>query len=109
MSWADHSALMDEVVDDEVGDDVLYQIPPAAAVSLKAFILFEEPILGHDAIDDILSRKRLKIRRSLVGKPISSHRIQCVAKLGAGTFRPVGKGADEQGRYWICDLEKVAA
>jgi len=108
MGWAENAATMDTVVDDELGDVVYYACDGSSFTRLKAFVIIETEDLRMDGIDGNLgSRPRLKIGKYLVSTIEASHRIKA-ARLGEGTFKPGPDQPDEDDRYWIFDLMKVA-
>ena len=108
MDWDQASELMDDQVDETLGDTISYAANGVSFSDIKGFVLFfgEPPVL--DGIDEIMgSRPRVKIARSKVPYPDPSHRLRCAKRLGAHTFKPAGALPAEQGRYYIFDLEKA--
>lgn len=106
MDWDQASQLMDETVDETLGDDIQYAANGVSFAPLKGFVMFsgEPPVL--DGIDEILgSRPRVKIAKSKVPYPDPDHRLRCPKRLGPNTFRPAGAAPAEQGRYYIFDVE----
>lgn len=108
-NWAPYAALLDQTVDAEVGDTISYSVNGAAAVPMDGFIIFEEDVFGTGGIDEIKPRTRLKISKALVPAPRQADRLTCVARLGAGTWRPSNNAPTTQGRYWLVDIQRFAA
>lgn len=107
MSWDQASAAMDEAIDARLGDTISYAANGVSFVDLNGYVLFEEVPLGLEAIDEIMgSRPRIKIAKSVVPYPEPAHRLRH-AKLGPATYRPAGSNPENQGRYWLFDVERV--
>lgn len=107
MSWDQASAAMDSAVDALLGDTIAYAANGVTFVDIKGFVLFTDAPLGLDATDEIFdSRPRVKIDRTVVPYPDPQHRLRH-AKLGPGTYRPAGSVPEQQGRYWLFDVERV--
>lgn len=107
MNWDQASAAMDEQIDARLGDTISYAANGVTFVDLKGYVLFEEAPLGLEAIDEIMgSRPRIKISKAVVPCPEPVHRLRS-AKLGAETYRPAGSAPENQGRYWIFDVERI--
>lgn len=104
--WSEVSAQMDEIVDEILGDDVLYSRGGGPFRLLGAFILFVEDSGGD--IDELVERPQLKIAKTLVDRPMRADRLRCTAKLGIATYQPAGNTPRDQGRYWLVDLQKVS-
>jgi hypothetical protein len=106
--WDASSAKMDEDVDAHLSDTISYSTDEGATFNdIAGFVLPFAEGLALGPIDPSLgSRYRVKVRKSLVAAPDRTHRLR-QPKLGAGTFRPSGDDPDEQGRYWIFDIQKV--
>lgn len=105
--WQGLSDEMDAVVDANLADQIRYSIRGAPFRTLAGYVEFDNPSLSIDEIDELATRPRLKIAKALIDKPVQMDRIQCTARLGSATYRPVGKAPREQGRYWIIDIQKV--
>ena len=107
MSWDDAAAAMDAEVDARLGDTIAYAANGVTFVNIKGFVLFTDTPSGLDATDEIFdARPRVKIAKSVVPYPDPQHRLRS-AKLGAATYRPAGSVPEEQGRYWLFDVERV--
>ena len=107
--WDTHSAVMDEVVDERLGDTISYSLDGVTFTDLKGFVLPFGESIGLDGIDPTLgTRWRGKIRKTLVAEPLGSHRLRH-PKLGADTWRPAADDPENQGRYWLFDIQKVSA
>lgn len=107
-NWAQHATVLDQIVDAEIGDTISYSINGAAPVPMDGFIIFEDDGFGVAGIDELKQRTRLKISKALVPNPRQTDRFTCVARLGAGTWRPSNNAAATQGRYWLVDIQRVA-
>jgi len=109
--WDEASAAMDEGVDARLSDTVAYSTDEGATfTNIAAYVLPFAEGLGLNEIDPALgSRWRIKVAKSIVDEPKRTHRLKH-HKLGANTvWRPAGDDPDEQGRYWIFDIQKVGA
>lgn len=105
-NWDQLSAQMDGIVDAGVGDDISYDAG-AGPVAIKGFVIPTVEPGGLDAFDDKLgSRPRVKVAKATVPVVSSSHRLTAPL-LGSGSFRPANSDPEEQGRYWIFDVQKV--
>ncbi len=108
MDWEQASQLMDDTVDDTLGDTISYAANGVSFSEIRGFVIFfgAPPVL--DGIDEIIgSRPRAKIAKSKVPYPDPSHRLRCPKRLGPHTFKPAGALPEEQGRYYIFDLERA--
>lgn len=108
MGFADLAARMDALVDDRLGDDILYSQAGAPFVAMKAFVgnaEGDQDLYGVKEIDSLPKRKRLKISRALIGRPSGQDRIKG-DMLGETVYRPSQQRPETAGRYWIIDLER---
>jgi hypothetical protein len=107
--WDSASALMDAAVD-TLGDTILYKrAGESEFTAIKGFVI--ENVAGEtvDEIDEIVSSiPRVKIHKSIVASPSKFDRLQH-PKIGPGTYRPLGKDPQTQGRYWVFDVQKVSS
>lgn len=105
--WDALSAQLDTACDDGVGDTIAYAANGVSFVDIKGYVLFTENPLGLDATDEIFdTRPRIKLAKAVVPYPEPQHRIRS-AKLGPATYRPAGSIPEDQGRYWLFDVERV--
>lgn len=106
--WDEASAQMDADVDARLSDTIAYSSDEGDSwENLPGYILPFAEGLGLGPIDPALgSRFRVKIAKSVVAEPDRTHRLRH-AKLGASTWRPAGSDPDDQGRYWIFDIQQV--
>lgn len=106
--WDAASAMMDTDVDARLSDTIAYSIDEGASFDeVAGYILPFAEGLGLGPIDPILgSRYRAKIAKALIPEPDRTHRLRH-PKLGDATFRPAGADPDDQGRYWIFDIQAV--
>lgn len=106
-NWDDHAALMDATVDDRLGDTIEYAANGVNFVDMKGYVQFTDAVSGLDATDEIFdSRPRVKIAKAVLPYPDPAHRLKST-KLGAATYRPGGSVPQEQGRYWLFDVERI--
>lgn len=105
--WADQAQRMDRLVDKTLGDTILYATNGTTFVPLDGFIIFPDEQIGGFGIDELNSRPQLKIAKELLPAITQTHRLTCVARLGAGTWRPSNKQPASQGRYWLVDIQKA--
>lgn len=112
MDWDAASSLMDDKVDDLLGDTINMSTDGGATFTArKGFYLPFAASPGIEGIDEIMASKpMLKVRKSLFpGGRYPSYdydRFQ-TAKLGAAVFRPSGAEPQDQGRYYIFDVQKA--
>lgn len=99
---------MNVTVDEWLGDDILMSVSGGAWVTIKAFVQFDHGGLGLDAIDELQQRQRIKVSKAIVAEPGDLHRFRA-SKLGADTWKPVAKDPDNDGSYWVFDIQKAAA
>lgn len=105
--WDEAAAKMDAAVDEHLSDTISYALDGATFVDMPGYVVVFSEGLGLGEIDPTLgSRNRVKIAKSLVPEVLLTHRLRH-EKLGAGTFRPAGENPDEQGRYWIFDVQET--
>lgn len=109
MSWDDLAAQMDLVVDNGLGDTIQLALNGLTFVDVQGFVLPFAASEGLGAFDETLgSRIRVKLAKAIVGEEEPSRAIRLrSAKLGSSTWRPAGSHPDDQGRYWIFDIQKV--
>ena len=105
--WTEVAGEMDEIVDEVLGDDVLYAKAGGPFRKIGAFVLWVNDT-GDGDFDELLERPRLKVAKALVDRPARADRIRCGAKLGTTTYQPAGTAPQDQGRYWLVDLQKVS-
>lgn len=108
--WETASAKMDQEVDARLADTISYSTDGGATfVPTPGFILPFTESFGLGGIDAPLgSRMRVKIAKAILAAPLPTHRLTHPL-LGADTWKPAGEDPDQQGRYWIFDIQKVAA
>lgn len=112
--WDRASKLLDSTVDNVLGDRLRYRhngvwLGTGDPAVVEGFVRFFNPLLNTEELDETLgSRKRVKISMDLVDEPIQSDRIQH-PKLGPGWFRPAGDAPDNEGRYWLFDVQRASA
>lgn len=105
--WDAASAMMDDKVDEIVGDRILYAANGVSFVEVPGFVLTATEGLSMNVIDEIMDvRRRIKIAKAQIPYPDPEHRLRH-ARLGAGTFRPAGALPEDDGRYWLFDVEKA--
>lgn len=114
--WDKASKVLDRGVDGMVGDRLRYRhrgvwlgAVPAGGVDavVAGFVINDAAALNINEVDETLgSRWRVKISSALVDQPIQSDRIQH-PKMGSGWFCPAGSQIENDGRYWIFDVQKV--
>jgi len=112
MSWDDLAARMDEKVDEHLGDAIYISFDQGATYDeVKGFYTPTVGGQGLEGFDEILgSRPRLKLRKTLFpGEREPSHEMDRFrsAKMGAFVYRPSGSNPDEQGRYFIFDVQRA--
>lgn len=107
MAWDEFSLTMDQEVDDRLGDAIDYAANGVTFVAIKGFVQFTPAPDGLDATDEIFDvRPRVKIAKAIVPYPDPQHRLRA-ARLGNATYRPAGSVPENQGRYWVFDVERV--
>lgn len=107
MSWDSAAAAMDAEVDARLGDTISYAANGVTFVDVSGFVLFTDVPLGLDASDEIFdARPRVKLAKAVVPYPDPQHRLRST-KLGEATYRPAGSLPQEQGRYWLFDVERI--
>lgn len=106
--WDVASEKMDEDVDARLSDTINYSTDEGASYEeIAGYVLPFAEGLGLGPIDAPLgSRYRVKIRKTLIPEPHRTHRLRH-RLLGDATYRPAGSDPDDQGRYWIFDVQKV--
>ena len=116
--WARAARVLDTAVDSVVGDRLRYRhrgvwLGPLDVAEpervVEGFVLINAGSLNTDEIDETLGhRRRVKISIALVDDPIQSDRIQH-PMLGPGWFCPAGATPENDGRYWIFDVQGCRA
>lgn len=107
--WDGLADRMDDAVDGTVSDTILYALDGVTFTAISGYIF--DDVQGETAYeqneDTFDVRKRVKIRKSLVGTVLLSHRLRH-PRLGTGTFRPMSDGIPQsEGRYWLFEVQKV--
>ncbi len=108
-AWDALSAQMDREVDAALGDTIQLALNGTSFVDQPGFVLTVGSTDGLAGFDEILgSRIRVKMAKSIIGEDEPSRDIRLkAAKLGADTYRPAGSKPDDQGRYWLFDIQKA--
>lgn len=107
--WDSASARLDDAVDERLADTISYSVDGATFADLPGYVLPATVGIGFGELDPGLgTRWRIKIRQSLIPLPTRDHRLTH-PMLGADVWRPAGEEPEEQGRYWIFDIQKAAA
>ena len=107
--WDVAAPAMDEAIDERLSDTIAYSTDEGATYDdIAGYVLPFAEGLGLNEIDSPLgARWRVKVRKTLVDEPSRTHRLKH-PKLGVDTvWRPAGEDPDDQGRYWIFDIQKV--
>ena len=106
--WDGLAARMDAVVDDTVGDRILYAVDGQTFTAVPGFVLDDvEGEASYDSMDDDFDvRKRVKIRQSLIGEVSLLHRLRH-PRLGPDDFRPTNSVPQSEGRYWLFEVQKA--
>jgi hypothetical protein len=109
-AWDNASALLDDKVDEGVGDTIEYAANGVNFVNMQGFVIPDVADPGPaEFIDEtVATRWKIKIAKRKLPYPEITHRLRH-PKLGAGNFRPIGAVPDPQtqGRYWLFDVEKA--
>ena len=110
--WDSASAQMDDAVDARLGDTIQLSIDGGNTfLPVKGYYLPYAAGGGLEIYDEPLGQKprfKLQVKHFPGGRQPSFDydRMRC-AKAGPFTFRPSGSAPDEQGRYFIFDIQKV--
>jgi len=114
MSWDQLAARMDEQVDERLGEVIFISLDGGETyTSVKGFYTPVATGLGGlQGFDEPLgSRPRLKLRKThFPGErepSFETDRFRC-AKMGAFVYRPSGSQPDEQGRYFLFDVQRAS-
>ena len=109
--WEIHSQAMDAKVDELLGDTISLSTNGGASyTTVGGFILLVVGSSGIDGFDETLGYKpRAKLHKSLIGEePPNRDTVRIRAgKLGGLTYQPAGGEPDDQGRYWLFDIQKM--
>ena len=106
--WDAASAKMDSLVDDRLADTIRYATDGIPFEDVAGYVIPYTEGLALGEIDPSLgSRYRVKIAKAVMPEILQRHRLKH-PKLGADTWRPAGEDPDEQGRYWIFDIQKAS-
>jgi hypothetical protein len=105
--WDQFADILDATVDDKLGDRIEYAANGVNFVPIAGFVKTANANLDLSPIDEMTdSRPRVKIAKALVPYPDPAHRLRH-PRLGQGTFRPASTLPDDEGRYWIFDVERI--
>ena len=108
--WDQVSGKMDSAVDARLSDTVSYSPNGDGGdpfVDIPAFVLPFTEGLNLGELDPTLgTRWRIKVAKDVVPEVLRRQHYRH-HKLGAATWRPSGENPEEQGRYWIFDIQKV--
>lgn len=105
-------ARLDDSVDDVLGDSIEVRHGVGPWVPRMAFIQFDvagssNQGFGIDEIDSLRTRTRLKIRQTHIPTPSTAVTIRATGKL-AGIWRLSGDIPEQEGRYWLLDIQKAS-
>ena len=93
------SAYLDELIS--------YQLPPAAAVDLRADVNYREHQRDLGGVAAMEQDMMVRLRTSLVAeKPNSNVRIQLTKRPGK-TYKPANVGLDDSGTHYEFELAEV--
>ncbi|MBX9814076.1 MAG: hypothetical protein K2X76_05180 [Sphingomonas sp.] len=99
------TTMMDQAIDDRLGDTLSYAANGVDFFELKGFVLLSHEGLGVEAIDEVVAtRPRVKIAKARLPYPEPNHRLRH-RKLGLGVFQPGSVRDDTDSRYWLFDVE----
>lgn len=102
-------------VDSRLGDSLVYETAigvalaplPAGLTSVIGFVRNDADEGGYDGISPHRQRWTLKIGKVyLPDGPKPEHRLTC-ARLGGVWYHPGPKTPQQDGDYWLCDLQKA--
>lgn len=109
--WETHSPQMDDDIDSRLGDTISLSLDAGATFSdIVGYILLVVVSSGIDGFDETLGyRPRAKIRKTIIGADPPDRSVVRLrsAKLGDFTYQPAGGEPDDQGRYWLFDIQKI--
>lgn len=109
--WETYSGAMDAAVDDLLGDTLSLSTNAGASyTTVSGFILLVVASSGIDGFDETLGYKpRVKLSKAIIGEePPDRDTVRIRAgKLGGLTYQPAGGEPDDQGRYWLFDIQKM--
>jgi hypothetical protein len=105
--WTDAFDEMNQIVDADLSDDVLYKMAGGGFLPVTAFVLTTGDSFGGDGIDALLPEHRLKVHKSIVVRPQRADRVRCAELLGSDTWQPAEGSLTTEGQYWIFKLQKV--
>ena len=111
IDWESASPIMDGKVDQILGDTFSVSLDGGQTYEpRKGFYLPVSAGGGFSPYDENLgSKPRVKMSKDILGDTPPDRRYVRLryAKLGDATYCPGGAEPDEQGRYWIFDIQKV--
>jgi hypothetical protein len=117
--WDRASAILHQGVDGMVGDRIRYRhngvwLGDVTVAEddrvIPGFILFdvENPNWSTERDETLGHKKQVKVGVRYVDHPARGDRIEH-PKLGAGLYQPAGADPQNDGDYWIFDIQKVSA
>jgi hypothetical protein len=115
--WSKAAAIMDNAVDGVTGDRIRYRhggvwlgpadMPEASRV-IPAFVINVGAARSIDEFDETLgNRWRVKVAVTLLDHPHPTDRLEH-PNLGPGLFMPGGSDPENDGRYWLFDVQKAS-
>lgn len=112
ISWEAAEQLLDDKADAFVGDSIELSVDGGSTFVLRrGYYLPVAQNAGIEAFDEVLGNKhRFKMRKAYFpgGRfpSFANDRIRC-SKTGSTIWRPSGSEPDEQGRYFVFDVQKA--
>jgi hypothetical protein len=102
--------LLHDTVDEYLGDTIALSTDGGVTFTdILGFILMNgQAVTGFSELDAINFRPRFKVRKTNLLDPKVNWRLRCPKLLGAGNWRMSGETIDEQGRYWVLDIQKAS-
>lgn len=113
--YEEMAGFLDDMVDDTLGDSIEVKLSVGAWTPRTAFIIEETAGLDTQGfqiteLDPLRQRQRIKIRKDYVPTVDQSVRFRA-ARLGGSSalWRPSGDMPQQEGRYWLIDIQRASS
>lgn len=102
----DATAALDQLVDDELGDEITYTPGGGSPSTFSAWVDFGSEVISAGGSAGNSQVKQIEVPMSLVDTPDKADRITLAIRPGV-IYAPAGWQEDVTGEKWVIQLKRV--